>query len=200
MSRLESIAPESIENEASDHGTANPWADRAGLVASVACAIHCAAMPLVIGYLPMLGLSWLADESFHKVMALVCFGLAALAFLPGWRRHGSLAPVLVGSTGVVLLAVAAFGLECDGCATCSETSLAAAEEPVCSATDCAHCAEAEPETVGEAAAVGSIAWFTPLVTPLGGVLLVAGHLTNHRKSCACCGKGCPHDSEASAES
>ncbi len=190
---------ESVEIEPSEGNTHRAWADGAGLAASVACAIHCAAMPLLIGYLPMLGLSWLADESFHQVMALVCFGLAALAFLPGWRRHGSLAPVLVGSTGVLLLAVAAFGLECQGCATCASASRAAVEEPVCSASDCAHCAEAEPEPVAETAAVASAAWFTPLVTPLGGLLLVAGHLTNHRKSCACCRAGCPHEAEAAAE-
>ena len=42
------------------------WADWAGMIASIGCAIHCAAMPLVLAYLPTLGLSWLADEVFHK--------------------------------------------------------------------------------------------------------------------------------------
>jgi hypothetical protein len=46
------------------------WGDWLGMIASIGCAIHCAAMPFVIAYLPALGLSFLADEAFHKWMAL----------------------------------------------------------------------------------------------------------------------------------
>ena len=52
------------------------WRDLVGIIASIGCALHCAAMPFVISYLPSLGLSFLADESFHKVMALACFLIA----------------------------------------------------------------------------------------------------------------------------
>ena len=31
------------------------WRDLVGIVASIGCAIHCAAMPFVISYLPALG-------------------------------------------------------------------------------------------------------------------------------------------------
>ena len=40
-------------------------ADWTGMVASIGCAIHCAAMPHVLAYLPALGLTWLADEGFY---------------------------------------------------------------------------------------------------------------------------------------
>ncbi|MEM0925351.1 MAG: MerC domain-containing protein, partial [Planctomycetota bacterium] len=40
------------------------WSDWIGMIASIGCAIHCAAMPFVIAYLPSLGLSFLSDESF----------------------------------------------------------------------------------------------------------------------------------------
>ncbi|MEZ6100979.1 MAG: MerC domain-containing protein [Pirellulaceae bacterium] len=76
------------------------WADRAGMVASIGCAIHCAAMPLVLAYLPALGLTWLSDEGFHKWMAAICFGLAAAAFVPGWRKHRSFLPAIWGATVV----------------------------------------------------------------------------------------------------
>ena len=59
------------------------WRDSLGIIASVGCAIHCAAMPFVIAYLPALGLSFLADEAFHKWMALACFLIAIAAFVPG---------------------------------------------------------------------------------------------------------------------
>lgn len=168
-------------------------ADTAGLVASIACAIHCAAMPIVIGYLPLLGLSWLADAAFHRVMALVCFALAMAAFVPGWRRHGSVAPALFGVAGVGLLAFAAFGLEggcCEGCATAASAPQGASG---CSDSACVLCQDeptvdqsaeliTPPPTIGRKV--------VPFLTPLGGVLLVAGHLVNRRKACGCRDNGC----------
>ena len=59
------------------------WSDWAGMVASVGCAIHCAAMPFVIAYLPTLGLSFLADEAFHQWMAVGCLTLAFDCVHPG---------------------------------------------------------------------------------------------------------------------
>ena len=47
------------------------WTDFAGIAASLGCAIHCAAMPFVIGYLPNLGLTWMAREGFHQWTAVV---------------------------------------------------------------------------------------------------------------------------------
>ena len=49
------------------------WTDGLGMLASIGCAIHCAAMPFVIAYLPALGQSFLAGESFHQAMAISCF-------------------------------------------------------------------------------------------------------------------------------
>ena len=170
--------------------SAGGLADGAGLVASVACAIHCAAMPLVIGYLPMLGLSWLADPSFHRVMAIACFMLALWAFLPGFRRHGSLTPTFFGSVGVGLLALAAFGLEGECCPSCASV----AAQPVSGCTDagCTACAASAPAPAPEADAA-ALAWALPLITPVGGVFLIAGHVSNHRRSCACCGSNCCSD-------
>ncbi|MEM8946661.1 MAG: MerC domain-containing protein [Planctomycetota bacterium] len=186
------------------------WADWAGMLASVGCAIHCAAMPLVIGYLPMLGISWLADESFHQVMTIVCFSFAVLAFVPGWKKHGSIVPASVGAIGVGLLALAAFGLECTCCPS-SESSIEAsassqvqanrasfeqAEAPASACTDenCQVCAHANEAVKGDpaenVAGDGDFSWMIPFVSPLGGVFLVAGHLVNHRKACHCQGDDC----------
>lgn len=170
--------------------------DQAGIIASLACAVHCAAMPLVLGYLPMLGLDWLADESFHRVMALVCFALAVSAFVPGWRRHRSFVPAAIGAAGLSLIGTAAFALEGECCPTCAPETTAAAS--TCGDDSCTAC----PEQVESATAAqtdpltlaGIGTWAIPLVTPLGGGLLVAGHLVNHRKSCGCGADHCCHDS------
>ena len=47
------------------------WADWAGMIASIGCAIHCAAMPMVLAYLPALGLGWLAGEEFHRLVVKI---------------------------------------------------------------------------------------------------------------------------------
>lgn len=142
------------------------WADWAGIVASIGCAIHCAAMPLVLAYLPAFGLSWLADEGFHQWMAMICFVLAAIAFAPGWWRHRSLVPAGVGLLGLALITGTAFFAT-----------------DVCCAAGChtAYCAE----TMAVATPALS-RQIIPWLTPLGGLLLVTGHLVNHRLSCGCC--------------
>ena len=161
------------------------WADLAGMTASIGCAIHCAAMPLVIAYLPALGLGWLADEGFHQWMAVLCFALAALAFLPGWRKHRSLLPVGFGIAGVFLLTFAAYGLEDGCCPSCAVDQTENVAASACDDPDCVFCedeCEVNQETTESNTLVSS---FTPFITPLGGVLLVVGHLANHRKKCNC---------------
>ena len=196
-------------DDAATASAGSALSDQAGIIASVACAVHCAAMPLVLSYLPVLGLGWLADESFHRVMTFVCFGLAICAFVPGWRRHGSLAPACVGALGLSIIAYAAFALEGECCPTCvaqdteataTPVSAAAASAappssgPACTDEHCSLCAaEAETapfETTQEPTEGPIAAWAIPFITPLGGGLLVAGHLINRQKSCQCTGDGC----------
>ena len=88
------------------------------MAASIGCAIHCAAMPFVIAFLPMFGLSFLADDSFHKVMVGVCSLFALAAFIPGWRIHRRWLPSGIAVVGLAVIGVSAFVLE-DECGCCS---------------------------------------------------------------------------------
>jgi hypothetical protein len=167
------------------------WPDRAGAVASIGCAIHCAAMPMAIAYLPGLGLSWLAGEMFHRWMVVVCFVLAAAAFWPGWRKHGSLAPAAAGAVGLGVLCFAAFGIEADCCAATTTAS-----ESVEAADDCCmHCQSAPQQSRTPPQPISLAGGSAALLTPLGGLLLIVGHLTNHRKSCRCRGNKCCQDED-----
>lgn len=179
------------------------WSDWMGVVASIACAIHCAAMPFVAMFLPMLGLSFLLDDSFHQVMVIVCSALAIAAFIPGFRRHGHVLPICVGIIGLSLISTAAFAMEDACCEACAAAALASADEVTEDA--CKICTEEccqPPEDEGkdeensETTTVATASFFdgmTPWVTSLGGLLLVAAHLTNHRFSCRCgC---CPPESD-----
>ena len=183
----------------------SPLSDWLGVTASVACAIHCAAMPFVVAFLPMLGLSFLADETFHRVMVFVCLALAAVAFIPGWKRHRRLVPAGIATAGLCLIATAAFALEGECCSACeahSTSGLANGADVVAASFDaeaseeacCEHC-ESTGTAATKLAATGETTEkqlagiglpFLPWVTPLGGLLLVTAHLTNRRFSCGCC--------------
>jgi len=81
--------------------------DRAGMLLSLLCVSHCAATPFVLAYLPMLGLTWLADERIHVVLAATAAVLAGTSFVPGFLRHGYLAAPLLGAAGLGLLFLSA---------------------------------------------------------------------------------------------
>lgn len=165
------------------------WADWAGMIASIGCAIHCAAMPMVLAYLPALGLGWLAGEEFHRWMAVLCIALAASAFVPGWRKHRSFMPAMWGAAGLLLLTTAAFALEGGCCAACTPEGVELKGTPQCNEAECSLC-QADQNITTAALESGNSLAITPFVTPLGGLLLVVGHVSNHRKSCRCQENAC----------
>lgn len=81
--------------------------DKLGIAGSGLCLLHCLAMPVLVGILPGLGLNFLADEIVHQVLAFLLIGLAALAFIPGYRRHRDRrVPVLMAiGLGLILFAI-----------------------------------------------------------------------------------------------
>ena len=181
------------------------WADWTGLAASIACGIHCAAMPLLLSYLPSFGLSWLAHEGFHQWMTVFCFVFAASAFVPGWRKHKSLVPAFSGVIGITLLSLSAFvfGDECCAAATggqlaqnaaCTDAACtdAACTDAACTDAACTDAACSE-QIFGQATDVQKsfqFASFTNWLSPLGGFFLVIGHIANHRKNCTCSSGHC----------
>ena len=181
------------------------WADWTGLAASIACGIHCAAMPLLLSYLPSFGLSWLAHEGFHQWMTVLCFVFAASAFIPGWRKHKSLVPAFSGVIGITLLSLSAFvfGDECCAAATGSPLAQnatctdAACTDAACTDAACTDAACGKQEA-GEAMNVETsfqFATFTNWLSPLGGLFLVIGHIANHRKNCTCSSGHCCLESD-----
>ncbi len=82
--------------------------DTLGMIVSVACVAHCIAVPLVLGLLPAFGLSFLAKDGLHEVLAVVVLLVAILAFVPGYRVHRLRHVPVLGALGVSLLSGAAF--------------------------------------------------------------------------------------------
>lgn len=177
----QSIATSAVREEFSRQA----WADWAGMLASIGCAIHCASLPLLIAYLPALGLEWLAGEGFHQWMAGVCVILATTAFLPGWWKHRSLVPAALGGGGLLLLSIAAYGMEGRCCPSYSDELNETTASPACCDVSCDTCQQNRQASAVHAEHAGFDGMLTPLMTPLGGLLLVIGHVVNHRKSCRC---------------
>ncbi|MEM9644778.1 MAG: MerC domain-containing protein [Planctomycetota bacterium] len=187
---------------------ASRWTDWFGVAASVACAIHCAAMPFVVAFLPLFGLSFLAEEGFHQVMVFVCLAVAAVSFVPGWRRHRRLVPASIATIGLSLIATAAFALEDQCCANCESSTTASMTDeevaacddsccPLCDASDSGSTTlqseQGSDDTLPPSTASLAVP-FLSWITPLGGLLLVSAHLTNRRFICRCgC---CPTPSDA----
>ncbi len=80
--------------------------DRLGAAASLTCAAHCAAMPLLIGLLPLVGLGFLAKEQTEWALAGLSIGVGSLSLIPSYaRKHRQWRPLLLFAFGASLIIV-----------------------------------------------------------------------------------------------
>lgn len=63
-----------------------PW-DAIGFSASTLCAIHCAATPLLLTALPLIGLKFLAHPAIEAAMIVLSLMIGATSLLHGYRKH-----------------------------------------------------------------------------------------------------------------
>ena len=91
-----------------------------GVLCSFGCAVHCAAMPVLVSTLPSLtSLRWLADPLFHQAVAVLCAVLVARAIVPSYRKHRDSRVLTMAGLGLGLLFVAAFILPDSCCSIAS---------------------------------------------------------------------------------
>jgi hypothetical protein len=83
--------------------------DWLGVLCSFGCAVHCAAMPILVSTLPSLtSLRWFSDPLFHQFVAVLCGVLVARAIVPGYRTYRDSRVVTSAGVGLGLLFIAAF--------------------------------------------------------------------------------------------
>ncbi len=161
-------------------GTTRLDADRLGVAASVLCAIHCAAAPLLLIALPSFGRIW-AHPASHWGMALLVVPVAAAMAMRGFRRHhrkwvlgfatigilfiivGGLLPYLeIGKNPANGLSITLPGTSAEVAETCTDT-----------------CCPSTTTVAGQ-----STLHIPPaaIVTTLGGIALIVTHIGN---LCAC---------------
>jgi len=76
--------------------------DRAALLLSGLCLLHCLLLPVVVAMLPFLG--QFGDDHLHLEMLVVVVPVSVLALVFGYRRHRHGSVVMAGLIGLLLLA------------------------------------------------------------------------------------------------
>lgn len=78
--------------------------DAWGITTSVACAIHCAVLPLVLTSLPVFGFDIVQNPIFEYAMILLAFLVGLYALSHGFRKHHHrLLPLALFSAGILFL-------------------------------------------------------------------------------------------------
>lgn len=80
--------------------------DALGVTASLACAIHCAVLPLIFTSLPFLGIDIISSKIFEFGMIGLAFAIGVIALSHGYRKHHHrLYPIIFFSAGISVLLV-----------------------------------------------------------------------------------------------
>ena len=78
--------------------------DALGIAASLACAIHCAVLPLIISSLPILGINIINNFWFEIFMIVLAMGIGLHSLTHGFKKHHHrLLPIIVFIIGICLL-------------------------------------------------------------------------------------------------
>lgn len=81
--------------------------DRAAVILSGLCVLHCAATVLLAAVLASAGAA-LANPAWHEVGFTLAIGLGAVALGRGFARHRDAGPLLLGGVGLALMAAGLF--------------------------------------------------------------------------------------------
>lgn len=83
------------------------WVERVAAGASFLCLIHCIGLPVLFAALPALTALIPLPETFHLWMLALAFPTSSVALIGGYARHARLVPLLLGGSGLMLLAAGA---------------------------------------------------------------------------------------------
>lgn len=83
--------------------------DALGIGASLACAIHCALLPLFLSSLPLFGVNIIHNIGFEVGMIVIAFCIGSYSLYHGFKKHHhSFTPLLLFIIGFIFLVVKQF--------------------------------------------------------------------------------------------
>ena len=75
--------------------------DALGIATSIACAIHCALLPILLTSLSIFGIELIDNRLFEMGMIILAFAIGSYAFYHGWKHHHkSILPFLIFCLGI----------------------------------------------------------------------------------------------------
>lgn len=88
--------------------------DALGIFTSIACAIHCALLPVLMSTLPVFGINIIHNVFFEWGMIALAFVVGSYSLFHGFiKHHRSLAPVSIFTVGFAFLLLKQFFVELD---------------------------------------------------------------------------------------
>lgn len=82
--------------------------DKAAIVLSFLCVLHCIALPLILIILPTVsGLLVLDDERFHQWLVFAVIPISVFAIITGYFHHRRANVFLIGAIGLLMFVGAA---------------------------------------------------------------------------------------------
>ena len=88
--------------------------DAMGIATSVACAIHCAVLPVILTTLPIFGINIIHNLFFEWGMIALAFVVGSYSLFHGFvKHHRSFTPIIIFSVGFFFLVLKQFLLEAE---------------------------------------------------------------------------------------
>ncbi|MCS6886255.1 MAG: MerC domain-containing protein [Acidobacteriota bacterium] len=84
--------------------------DIVGFIVSAGCALHCAALPLLLTLVPLVGLSFLISPLFESVVIAISLTVGMVSFVRGVKCHRKVAPAILFLLGFFSILVGRFHL------------------------------------------------------------------------------------------
>lgn len=83
--------------------------DGLGIATSLACAIHCAILPLLVTSLPLFGINIIHNKFFEWTMIAIAFSVGIYSLMHGYgKHHKSVIPLIIFMSGFVFLVTKQF--------------------------------------------------------------------------------------------
>jgi hypothetical protein len=94
----------------SNHNILRIPLDAIGMMASILCAIHCAALPLLLSLSTLASLHFLAIPWIEYSVIIFSLFLALVSFLPAFKRHhAKYSPLVLLGLGFILIGIGQLG-------------------------------------------------------------------------------------------
>jgi hypothetical protein len=78
--------------------------DGLGIATSIACAIHCLVLPVMLTSLPVFGVNIIHNGFFEWSMILLAFGVGVYSLIHGYKtHHKNTLPIILFCIGFLLL-------------------------------------------------------------------------------------------------